>query len=86
LTALPKSGVLESDVLLLVADHGIDPTTPSTDTRGPGSALVYARSWGVSLGPVDLCRFGRDIGGDVHQPDTAIDRVNGTSFLGMIAS
>lgn len=84
------SSMRESDALFIVADHGIDPTTPSTDhSRELIPLLVYgpALRKGVNLGTrstyADLAATLAEM---FNLPDTAIDRVNGTSFLGMITS
>jgi phosphopentomutase len=80
----------ESDALFIVADHGIDPTTPSTDhSRELIPLLVYgpALQRGVSLGTrstyADLAATLAEV---FNLQDAAIDRANGTSFLGMITS
>jgi len=82
------SAMRESDALFIVADHGIDPTTPSTDhSRELIPLLVYGPSLrkGVSLGTrstyADLAATLIEM---FRLPDTAIDRTGGSSFLGMI--
>ena len=79
----------ETDVLFIVADHGIDPTTPSTDhSRELVPVLVYGPSLhtGVNLGTrgtfadlaATLCEL-------FHLPEAVIARTGGESFLGTIA-
>lgn len=84
------SAMRKSDALFIVADHGIDPTTPSTDhSRELIPLLVYGPGLnkGVSLGTrstyADLAATLVEM---FNLSDTAIDRENGTSFLSLIAS
>jgi phosphopentomutase len=79
-----------TDALFIVADHGIDPTTPSTDhSRELIPLLVYGPSLhkDVNLGTrstyADLAATLAEM---FDLPDTAIDQTGGTSFLGVITS
>lgn len=87
---LPKllSAMRESDALFIVADHGIDPTTPSTDhSREVIPLLVYgpALRRGVNLG---IRSTYADLAATLAEafalPFTAIDQTGGSSFLNMI--
>lgn len=87
---LPKllSAMRESDALFIVSDHGIDPTTPSTDhSRELIPLLVYGPSLrrGVNLGTRSTYS---DLAATLAEafalPFTAIDQTRGSSFLTMI--
>jgi phosphopentomutase len=82
---LPTLDLQESDMLILTADHGCDPTTPSTDhSREYTPLLVYGKRVkpGVDLG---IRQTLADIGQTVGQNFGAAGRV-GTSFLQQISS
>jgi phosphopentomutase len=78
----------DADVLFLVADHGIDPTTPSTDhSRELVPLIVYgpALRRGINLGTretyADLAATLREL---FCLPQEAIAGSGGRSFLGDI--
>jgi phosphopentomutase len=79
---LPRllEGVQEDDLVIFTADHGNDPTTPSTDqSREVGPLLVL----GPKVRPVDLGRRGTfaDIGQTVAEFFGVPALAAGTSFL-----
>jgi phosphopentomutase len=77
---LPSLGLQERDMLVITADHGCDPTTPSTDhSREYTPLLVYGThvSAGVNLGTrVTLADIGQTV---AENFDTSIQA--GASFL-----
>lgn len=87
---LPKllSAMRESDALFIVADHGIDPTTLSTDhSRELIPLLVYgpALRSGVNLGTrPTYADLAATLAEAFALPFTAIDQTGGSSFLSMI--
>jgi phosphopentomutase len=84
-TILPDllAPVREEDLIIFTADHGNDPTTPSTDhSREVVPLLVY----GPRVRPVALGRRGSfaDIGQTVAEFLGAGPQAAGTSFLGEV--
>jgi phosphopentomutase len=80
---LPRllSATPAGDLIILTADHGCDPTTPSTDhTREYVPLLVYGGTAGVNLGTRATLS---DIGQTVAE-NFGARLVNGTSFLTQI--
>jgi phosphopentomutase len=79
-----RTALRPGDLAILTADHGCDPTTPSTDhSREYTPLIVFGRhaKAGVDLG---LRATLSDIGQTVAENyGTSID--NGTSFLGAIS-
>jgi phosphopentomutase len=80
--ALPRllSGVQEDDLVIFTADHGNDPTTPSTDHS---REIVPLLALGPKVRPVDLGRRGTfaDIGQTVADFLGVPALAAGTSFL-----
>jgi phosphopentomutase len=80
--ALPQlvDGVLEDDLVIFTADHGNDPTTPSTDHSREVVPLLV---WGPKVRPVDLGRRNTfaDIGQTVAEFFEVPALAAGTSFL-----
>ncbi|MDO4564209.1 MAG: phosphopentomutase [Clostridia bacterium] len=74
-------GLKEGDILMITADHGCDPTTPSTDhSREYIPLLVYGKrvKKGVNLG---TRKTFADIGATVYEYLTGETWREGTSFL-----
>jgi phosphopentomutase len=80
--ALPRmlDGVLEDDLIMFTADHGNDPTTPSTDHSREVVPLLVL---GPKVRPVDLGRRGTfaDVGQTVAEFLGVPSLPAGTSFL-----
>jgi phosphopentomutase len=85
--ALPQltDALREDDLLLITADHGNDPTTPSTDhARENVPLLVFgAGTGGVALGRRSTFS---DLGATVAEHLGIAFRGRGTSFLPLIAT
>jgi phosphopentomutase len=81
--ALPDliAALREDDLLFLTADHGNDPTTPSTDHA---RECVPVLAFGARLRPVDLGRRATfsDLGATVGEWLGITFRGRGSSFLG----
>ena len=78
------NGLYEGDILMITADHGCDPTHPSTDhTREYIPLLVYGKhvKQGVNLG---IRAAFSDIGATVFEYLTGETWREGTSFLNEI--
>lgn len=86
-SALPAiiAALREDDLLFITADHGNDPTTPSTDHARENVPVLAA---GPRVRPVALGRRGTfsDLGATVAEHLGVPFRGRGTSFLGMLTA
>jgi phosphopentomutase len=85
--ALPglQASLREDDLLFITADHGNDPTTPSTDHARECVPLLVL---GPSVRPVSLGRRSTfsDLGATVAEWLGVSFRGRGTSFLSLVVS
>lgn len=83
--ALPAliAALRQDDLLFITADHGNDPTTPSTD-HARECVPVLALGWQVSPGPIGRRSTFSDLGATVAEWLGLAFRGRGTSFLSTV--